>query len=73
MTATNVIVSPSTNELINPLTSELLEKESTSSETSEMETFEVELVKDKQGLGITIAGYVCEKGNAYYFCTKIID
>ena len=27
-----------------------------------METFEVELVKDQQGLGITIAGYVCEKG-----------
>lgn len=29
---------------------------------AEMETFEVELVKDQQGLGITIAGYVCEKG-----------
>jgi len=29
----------------------------------EMETFEVELVKDQQGLGITIAGYVCERGN----------
>lgn len=29
---------------------------------NEMETFEVELVKDQQGLGITIAGYVCEKG-----------
>ena len=28
----------------------------------EMETFEVELIKDQQGLGITIAGYVCEKG-----------
>lgn len=28
----------------------------------EMETIEVELVKDQQGLGITIAGYVCEKG-----------
>lgn len=28
----------------------------------ETETFEVELVKDQQGLGITIAGYVCEKG-----------
>jgi len=32
--------------------------------TPEMETFEVELVKDQQGLGITIAGYVCEKGMA---------
>jgi hypothetical protein len=31
----------------------------------EMETFEVELVKDQQGLGITIAGYVCEKGNPF--------
>lgn len=28
----------------------------------EMETFEIELEKDQQGLGITIAGYVCEKG-----------
>ncbi|XP_022239967.1 multiple PDZ domain protein-like isoform X3 [Limulus polyphemus] len=27
----------------------------------EMETFEVELTKDQQGLGVTIAGYVCEK------------
>lgn len=27
----------------------------------EMETFEVELIKDQKGLGITIAGYVCEK------------
>ncbi|CAG2102660.1 unnamed protein product, partial [Medioppia subpectinata] len=30
-------------------------------ELPEMETFEVELIKDQQGLGITIAGYVCEK------------
>ena len=30
----------------------------------EMETFEVELIKDQQGLGITIAGYVCEKGTS---------
>ena len=28
----------------------------------EEEHFEVELVKDSQGLGITIAGYVGEKG-----------
>lgn len=28
----------------------------------EMERFTVELMKDIQGLGITIAGYVCEKG-----------
>ncbi|XP_074598985.1 multiple PDZ domain protein-like isoform X2 [Brevipalpus obovatus] len=27
----------------------------------EMETYDVELVKNQQGLGITIAGYVCEK------------
>lgn len=31
------------------------------SEIPEMETFEVELVKDAQGLGITIAGYTCER------------
>lgn len=30
----------------------------------EMERFTVELKKDIYGLGITIAGYVCEKGNA---------
>lgn len=29
----------------------------------EMETFSVEIQKDSHGLGITIAGYVCEKGN----------
>lgn len=28
----------------------------------EMEKFNVELKKDLHGLGITIAGYVCEKG-----------
>ena len=28
----------------------------------EMERFEVDLTKDAYGLGITIAGYVCEKG-----------
>lgn len=31
-------------------------------EEPEMDTFDVTLVKDHQGLGITIAGYVCEKG-----------
>jgi len=30
----------------------------------ELESFEVELKKDSQGLGITIAGYVCERGNS---------
>lgn len=29
----------------------------------EMERFTVELKKDSCGLGITIAGYVCEKGS----------
>lgn len=28
----------------------------------EMEKFNVELKKDTHGLGVTIAGYVCEKG-----------
>lgn len=27
------------------------------------ETFEVELTKGQQGLGITIAGYICEKSS----------
>ncbi len=31
----------------------------------EVENFEVQLKKDAQGLGITIAGYVCERGNYY--------
>ena len=31
----------------------------------EMETIELEVTKDHQGLGITIAGYVCEKGKVY--------
>lgn len=30
---------------------------------TDMRTFDVELIKDQQGLGITIAGYVCEKGS----------
>lgn len=61
---TNVTISPSpATELANPLSSfSELEKESISSETSEMETFEVELVKDKFGIGITIAGYVSQTG-----------
>lgn len=28
----------------------------------ETETYEVNLIKDNSGLGITVAGYVCEKG-----------
>ena len=28
----------------------------------EVENFDVQLKKDSQGLGITIAGYVCERG-----------
>lgn len=32
----------------------------------EMERFTVELKKDTYGLGITIAGYVCEKGEFNY-------
>lgn len=33
----------------------------------EMDTFTVELRKDLHGLGITIAGYVCEKGTRFEF------
>lgn len=33
----------------------------------EMERFTVELKKDSYGLGITIAGYVCEKGKKTNF------
>ena len=37
------------------------EKESPVADFPETEVFEVELKKDQNGLGITIAGYVCEK------------
>ncbi|XP_064477529.1 multiple PDZ domain protein-like isoform X2 [Ornithodoros turicata] len=48
--------SPLLSDALSPLETCVLE------ELPETETFEVELVKDQQGLGITIAGYVCEKG-----------
>jgi hypothetical protein len=32
----------------------------------EVENFEVQLKKDTQGLGITIAGYVCERGTPFF-------
>ena len=37
----------------------------------EMEKFTVELKKDYHGLGITIAGYVCEKGEPALLKTKL--
>jgi len=37
----------------------------------EMEKFTVELKKDYHGLGITIAGYVCEKGKQALAKTKL--
>ena len=37
----------------------------------EMEKFTVELKKDYHGLGITIAGYVCEKGEQALSKTKL--
>lgn len=43
------------------LTMDMLPLENTA--LPEMEKFTVELKKDLHGLGITIAGYVCEKGN----------
>ncbi|XP_065340777.1 multiple PDZ domain protein-like isoform X6 [Cloeon dipterum] len=39
----------------------LLGSEDSSESLPEMDVFEVELKKDSHGLGITIAGYVCEK------------
>ena len=32
--------------------------------------FEIELEKDDAGLGLTVAGYICEKGN---FCYKMLE
>lgn len=37
----------------------------------EVENFEVQLKKDAQGLGITIAGYVCERGKDYLVGRKM--
>lgn len=42
------------------------------SPTPETETYTVQLKKDELGLGITIAGYVCEKGY-FYFITYFIE
>lgn len=47
--------------------------EQSEEELPEMETFEVELVKDHQGLGITIAGYVCEKGKWMFLTTFLTE
>lgn len=44
------------------LTMDMLPLENTA--LPEMEKFTVELKKDLHGLGITIAGYVCEKGKS---------
>jgi multiple PDZ domain protein len=38
----------------------------------EMEKFTVELKKDYHGLGITIAGYVCEKGEIFSHLNYVI-
>ena len=38
----------------------------------EMEIIELQLAKDHQGLGITIAGYVCERGNFIYLVYHFI-
>ena len=35
-------------------------------EENEVDVFEVELLKDTQGLGITIAGYVGDKSAGWY-------
>ena len=32
-------------------------------EEEQMEIFEIKLEKDEKGLGLTVAGYICEKGN----------
>ena len=32
-------------------------------EEEQMELFEIKLEKDEKGLGLTVAGYICEKGN----------
>ncbi len=35
-------------------------------EEEEREIFEVRLQKDEQGLGLTVAGYICEKGKQQF-------
>lgn len=37
----------------------------------EKEEYKIELIKGKEGLGITVAGYVCEKGNFVSFLTYL--
>lgn len=38
----------------------------------ETDSFSVQLKKDTHGLGITIAGYVCEKGMYCFFIILIV-
>lgn len=39
----------------------------------EVENFDVQLKKDNQGLGITIAGYVCERGILCFFLFNVTE
>lgn len=65
------VLSPSTPVVeVERLPLDMALKGSTSPET---EIYSVELKKDELGLGITVAGYVCEKGaflhvNKYLIC-----
>ena len=56
------------------------ETESVDSLEDQRCVFEIELEKDKSGLGLTVAGYICEKGKtrecefkyvAFYFCDML--
>ena len=44
-----------------------LQGESTDGCEEQRMVFEVDLEKDQNGLGLTVAGYICEKGNSLTF------
>ena len=46
-----------------------LTSDDTPNELPEKEEYQIELRKDTNGLGITIAGYVCEKGKMHSLLT----
>ena len=60
---TSILASDSSHTAnITDLQVSISETESVDSLEDQRCVFEIELEKDKSGLGLTVAGYICEKG-----------
>ena len=60
---TSILASDSSHTTnITDLQVSISETESVDSLEDQRCVFEIELEKDKSGLGLTVAGYICEKG-----------